>query len=99
MNTFLLDYLPIMSTVFLTICYLPQIVKTYKTKDVTSLSLPFWIFLNLALTCLLINAAVIYSLYGTWGYLLTEIINLGMALIMLIMVIKYRKNDSMYKKK
>ena len=92
MNAILLDYLPVLSTVFLTICYIPQIVRTYRTKDVSSISLSFWVFLNLALTCLLINAAVMYVKFGTWGYLVTEIINEGMALIMLIMVIKYRNH-------
>lgn len=91
MNAILLDYLPILSTIFLTACYLPQLIKTYRTKDVSSISVSFWILLNLALTCLLINAAVIFVKYGTYGYLVAEIINEGFALTMLILVLKYRK--------
>lgn len=91
MTTLLLDYLPMLSTLFLTACYLPQIIKTYRTKDVESISLTFWVLLNLALTCLLINAAVIYVQFDTYGYLIAESINEGFALVMMIMVIRYRK--------
>jgi uncharacterized protein with PQ loop repeat len=91
MSNFLLNLLPTIATVFLTLCYLPQIFRTYKTKDVQSMSLSFWILLNLALTCLLINAIVIFIKFGTWGYALTETLNEGLAFVMLIMVIKYKK--------
>lgn len=87
----LLDYLPMLATVFLTLCYVPQLIKTFKTKDVSSMSLPFWIMLNLALTCLFINATVIFIQFGTWGYMVTEFLNEGLALAMLVLVLRYRK--------
>src|SRR5690625_4102197 len=87
----LLDYITIVATAFLTICYLPQIAKTFRTKDVSGISLPFWIFLNLALSLMLINSIVIYIEFGTWGYMVTEIINESLAFIMLVMVLRYRK--------
>src|SRR5690625_6475344 len=73
-TTFLLDYLPIAASVFLTVCYLPQIIKTYRTKDVSGISLPFWVFLNVALSLMLVNSIVIFIEFGTWGYMVTEII-------------------------
>lgn len=91
MNEFLLNYLPTLATIFLVAAYIPQVIKTFKTKDVTGVSLPFWVLINIALTCLLINAFVIFIKFGTYGYLVAELFNEGLALVMLIMVIKYRK--------
>lgn len=92
MEALLLELLPLIATVFLTICYIPQIVRNYKTKDVSSLSLMFWILLSVALGLLWTNAFMIFTAFGTFGYLITETINLGLALVVLIQVIIYRKN-------
>lgn len=97
MDNLLLDYLPILATVLLTFCYVPQIVRTFQTKDVSGMSLAFWIMLNLSLACLLINATVIFIKFGTWGYMVTEILNLGLAFVMLTLVLKYRKNHGTFK--
>lgn len=88
----LLNVLPVIATVFMVICYLPQIIKTYKTKDVTGISLPFWIMINIALTILLINSILLYTTNGNFGYVVTYIFNEGLAFVTLILVIKYRKN-------
>lgn len=89
--TVVLDILPLLATIFLTICYLPQLIKTYKTKDVSSMSLPFWIMLNIALSLLLANSVILAFLYGSWGYMVSYIFNEGLAFLMLLMVVKYRK--------
>lgn len=91
MTPFLLNILPTIAGIFLGICYIPQIIKTLRTKDVKSLSLPFWIILNIALVFLVINAIVVFRTTGVWGYLVTETFNEGLALVMLILVLKYRK--------
>lgn len=91
MDSFLLNILPSIATVFLVAAYIPQVVHTYKTKDVSGVSLTFWILMNVALTCLLINSIVIFIQFGTYGYMVAEIFNEGLALVMLIMVLKYRK--------
>lgn len=89
---FLLNLLPTIAGVLLGICYIPQIIKTYKTKDVSSMSLSFWIILNFALSFLVVNSVVVFKTSGVWGYMVTEIFNEGLAFVMLAMVIKYRKN-------
>lgn len=94
MIQFLLNYLPILGTIFLTICYFPQIRKTYILKDVDGMSVLFWLSLNVALIFMTINAICIFIEYGTWGTMVTEILNEGLALIMLIMVLKYRKKSN-----
>lgn len=91
MESFLMEFLPILATIFLTICYVPQIVKIHRTKDVSSQSLSFWVLLSIALGLLLTNAFMIFMAFGTYGYLITEIINLGLALTVLSQVIRYRK--------
>jgi uncharacterized protein with PQ loop repeat len=89
----LLDILPIGATIFLCICYVPQIRKNYilKEKSVEGQSLLFWVFLNIALTFLLTNAYAIWSLFGTYGYLITETLNEGLALITLCQFMYYSK--------
>lgn len=87
---FLLEVLPVLSTFLLVMAYLPQLIKTYKTKNVEGISLMFWVLMNLALTFMLINALVIFLQFGTFGYLIVETFNEGMALMMLIMVVRYR---------
>lgn len=94
MSGFLLDIVPTIATVFLVAAYIPQVIKTYRTKDVTGVSLPFWMLINVALTLLLINAITIYVKFGTWGYLVTEIFNEGLAFVMLVMVLKYRNKEN-----
>ena len=90
MEQFLLNILPTIATVFLVVAYVPQVVQTFKTKNVEGISLSFWVLINLALTFMLINATKIFFMTGAWGYMVTEIFNEGLALVMLIMVIKYR---------
>lgn len=90
MTNFLLNLLPTIAGILLGICYIPQLIKTYKTKDVKSMSTAFWIILNVALTFLAINAYVVFATSGVWGYAVTETFNEGLALVQLIMVLKYR---------
>jgi uncharacterized protein with PQ loop repeat len=91
MIQFLLNILPTIAGILLGVTYIPQIMKTYKTKDVSSMSLSFWIILNCALLCLVVNAEVVFLTKGVWGLIATEVFNEGLALVMLIMVLKYRK--------
>jgi len=92
MEAILLELLPLIATVFLTVCYIPQILRNYRTKDVSSLSLWFWVLLSVALGLLWTNAFMIFNAFGTFGYLVTETINLGLALVVLIQVVIYRKD-------
>ena len=87
----LLNVIPILATVFLIICYLPQITKTYKTKNVDDISLLFFVMLNIALTLLLINSILLYTQNGNFGYVVTYIFNEGLAFVMLVFILKYRK--------
>jgi uncharacterized protein with PQ loop repeat len=90
-TAFLLNSLATVAGIVLAFCYIPQIKQTLKTKDVTGISLNFWIILCVALFLLTVNAGAVFFMTGVWGYLVTELFNLGLALVMLFLVIKYRK--------
>jgi uncharacterized protein with PQ loop repeat len=92
-EAFLENGIASLATFFLVIAYIPQVVRTYKTKEVEGISLQFWVLINVALTLLLVNAIVVYIKYGTYGYLITETFNEGLAFVMLVMVLKYRKKS------
>lgn len=87
----LMNILPIISTFFMVACYVPQVVHTYRTKDVSSISLTFFSLLNIALTLLLVNSILLFTRNGNFGYVCSYICNEGLALTMLIMILKYRK--------
>ena len=87
----LLNIIPVIATVFLVICYIPQVVHTFKTKEVEDISLSFFVMLNIALTLLLINSILLYTQNGNFGYVITYVFNEGLAFVMLVMILKYRK--------
>ena len=87
----LLNVIPIVATFFLVVCYLPQLIKTFKTKNVDDISLMFFAMLNIALTLLLINSILLFTQNGNFGYVITYIANEGLAFVMLVLIIKYRK--------
>lgn len=93
MDNFLLNLLPSLAGIVLAFCYVPQIVTTSRTKDVTGMDLRFWIILDIALAMLLTNAIVVFINFGTWGYMVTEAFNLGLALVVTFLVLKYRKKE------
>lgn len=88
----LMNIIPMVATFFLIFCYLPQLVFTFRTKDVSSISLSFFVMLNIALTLLLINSILLFTQNGNFGYVVTYIFNEGLAFAMLVMIIKYRGN-------
>lgn len=93
MLNFLLNLLPSLAGIVLAFCYVPQIRTTLKTKNVEGMDLRFWLILDVALSMLFLNAIVVFVQFGTWGYMLTEAFNLGLAVVMTTLVIKYRKKN------
>lgn len=87
----LLNIIPMIATIFLVICYLPQIFLTFKSKNVDDISLSFFVMLNIALSLLLINSILLFTQNGNFGYVVTYIFNEGFAAVMLVLILKYRK--------
>lgn len=90
---FLLNYLPLIAGFILCISYVQQIGLLYKTKETGGISIKFWVILSVALSMLLINAITIFIVFGTWGYMVIELFNVGLALVVLGMVLYYRKKE------
>ena len=85
---FLLNNVSILIGVLLGITYLPQILQLHKTQSIDGISIDFWIILNVALTLSLINSVAVLVQTGVWGYLFIEVINEGLALYVLIQVLR-----------
>lgn len=91
-SEFAVNAIPLIAGILLAICYVPQLLKTYKTKNVEGFSIIFWAILSVALFCFVINALSLLALgNGSIGYLLAELLNLSMALTMLVMIIVYKE--------
>lgn len=90
-SNFVVNMIPLIAGVLLAICYCPQLLKTFRTKNVEGFSLTFWVILDVALLCFVINALSLLALgSGSYGYLFAELLNLSMSTAMTIMIIKYR---------
>lgn len=92
MQTALLNYLPLLGTIFLIIFYIIQIGKTLAVKSTKGVSMLGWFTLNLALIIMFLNSLVVFIQFHTYGGLIEESANVILALIELALIIKYRKN-------
>ncbi|MEC8133500.1 MAG: SemiSWEET transporter [Bacteroidota bacterium] len=73
---------------FLTTCsFLPQVYKTWKTKDVSAFSLTTFSLFFIGIICWLIYGVCI----GSLSMILANIITVITAFIILVFIIKYRK--------
>lgn len=88
---FILNYLPLIAGVMLGVSYIYQIGHLFKTKLTEGISVSFWVMISLALFLLLVNSIAIFIQFGTWGYMVTEIFNFSLAVIVLVMVLYYRR--------
>lgn len=81
----------ILATPLLTLSYLPQIWSLYKTGNTEGIDIRFWYILNTSLLMLFIMAMDIYMTTGSKGMLIAQSLNLGLAIVVMIQVIYYRK--------
>jgi uncharacterized protein with PQ loop repeat len=84
---------PTAATFLISIAYLPQIIKTFKTKSVGDLSLGFWLLINAFLFCMWSNSLAVLIETGRLGYFITETINWALAAIVLGQILYYRRKD------
>lgn len=85
---------PVLATILISLTYLPQIIKTYRTKSVKDMSVAFWVLLIGFLICMMSNAT--YLLITTpngLGYFLTELANFALAVVVLGQIIYYTKKN------
>lgn len=93
----LLSFLEIHSALIggfgIAISYIFQISRMLKTKRVDGISVLFWIVITVGLSFLLLNSLTVFILYGSWGYLVAEILNVSLALTVFFMVLYYRRKN------
>lgn len=94
MENFLLNILPILSGIVLTISYIPQIATTLKTKNVDGIDRKFWLLITIALTGLAISTGAVWVYKGSYGNFVTELANVLLAGTMLVLVFKYRRRKA-----
>lgn len=91
---------PSLATVLITLTYMPQIIKTYKTKSVKDLSVAFWVLLLGFLVCMVSNATYLFiTAPNGLGYLLTEIVNFTLAAVVFGQIVYYTKKNKSGKEK
>ena len=74
--------------IFLVYSYIPQIAMLLKRKNSDGMSVKFWIILIIGMLGMLINMVISgASLF----VILTQVINIALAGIVLVLVLKYRK--------
>ena len=74
--------------IFLVYSYIPQIAMLLKKKNSDGMSVKFWVILIIGMLGMLINMVISgASLF----VILTQVINIALAGIVLVLVIKYRK--------
>jgi uncharacterized protein with PQ loop repeat len=81
---------PTLSSILITIAYLPQIIKTQRTKRVGDLSLGFWVLLSSFLVCMVSNALYLLITVHSIGYFITELINFALAIVVLVQILVFR---------
>lgn len=84
---------PLIASCVIVPAYLPQAIKTQISKNVSGISLWFWILINIFLLCMWTNSlgALIYD--GRLGYFITETLNWAFAIWVLVQVIVFGKED------
>lgn len=83
----------VMATPLLAIGYIPQIISLYKTKKTEGISINFWYILNLGLLCMFILSLDIFITTGSVSMLIAQSFNLGLAIVVMLQVIYYRKKQ------
>ncbi|UDM72688.1 PQ-loop domain-containing transporter [Vagococcus fluvialis] len=94
MEFLLLKVAPNVATILVFVMYLPQILLTYKTKDVKGQSLTFWTTLTVTLGCTVLYqiGTIVFLGAGISGFV-SQLANTVFALIIAIMVIIYKNNN------
>lgn len=82
-----IEIIGLVAAVLTTYAFIPQVVKTWKTKDVSAFSLPTFSLFFLGIICWLIYGILRDSL----SMILANAITLVSSLLLLIFIVKYRK--------
>lgn len=93
MSKFLIDILPIIATIPITLSYFPQLLTMHRGKTAKGVSTKYWAFLSVGLIGLWINAFAVFKEFGTYGYLVKESFDVVMCVTTLIVVLFYKSKE------
>lgn len=82
------NVLVVLSGIFLTISYLPQIRQLLKTHNTEGMSISFWVILLLGLACTTTNMVINDN---PLSVLLPQFLNITLAFVVLMQIIIYRR--------
>lgn len=68
-----------------TVAFVPQAVKTIRTKDTSSISLVMYLVFTLGVVCWLLYGLML----GSWPMILANIVTLGLASTILVLKLRY----------
>lgn len=84
-NPFLLS----LSSMAIVVSYIPQLIKTFKSRSSKGQSLMFWVLLCISVFGFVNNGVVVYLNGGGLGTLIPQLFNFVFAFAMLVMVIVF----------
>lgn len=70
--------------------YFPQIIRLVKNKNSEGMNIQFWVILTIGLACVGVNMTIDEANIFIQG---TQWFNVCLALIVLVLTVKYRKNN------
>jgi len=82
-----IEILGLIAAVCTTFGFMPQIVKTWRTKDVSSLSLPMYVVICTGTVLWLIYGLLIQSI----ALLFANIVACAFTFLLVVFILKYRK--------
>jgi MtN3 and saliva related transmembrane protein len=82
-----IEILGLIAAVCTSFGFMPQIVKTWKTKDVSSLSLPMYVVICTGTILWLIYGLIINST----ALILANIVAIAFTFLIVVFILKYRK--------
>lgn len=92
-KTFAFVVAPFVASCVIVPAYLPQAIKTQRLKDVSGISIWFWILINVFLFCMWTNSLASWIYDGRLGYFITETLNWAFAIWVLGQCIVFGKKD------
>ena len=87
MNIDAIEILGLIAAVLTTSGFLPQIIKTWKSKDVSSLSLPMYL--------VLCTGMILWLIYGiltqSFALVVANTVSSSFTLLLVVFILKYKK--------
>lgn len=93
-EAFLENHIATVGATFFILAYARGIYDLFKAKSASGREIWFWSLINVAVSMLFVNSVFLFIKYGTYGYLIMESANFGMAVVMLFMSIYYKRKGA-----